>query len=61
MNRSRKPRAISGAEEARIQAGIAADPDNTETIGEALSFGCRVNGAVRRGCEHGRRRSEEPS
>jgi uncharacterized protein (DUF4415 family) len=30
MNRSRKPRAISDAEEARIQAGIAADPDNPE-------------------------------
>jgi hypothetical protein len=26
----RKPRALSDAEEARIQAGIAADPDNPE-------------------------------
>jgi uncharacterized protein (DUF4415 family) len=28
--RRRKPRALTDAEEARIQAGIAADPDNPE-------------------------------
>jgi hypothetical protein len=30
IKNKRKPRALSDSEEARIQAGIAADPDNPE-------------------------------
>jgi uncharacterized protein (DUF4415 family) len=34
MEHKRKPRALSDAAEARIQAGIAADPDNPEWTAE---------------------------